>query len=239
MGILKVGRGKARGRTAKRVAEMSTWLLTILAVIIYLGLLQRTLDRMRLSDRAALVIIALLALGTWLPELPLGRVRINLGSTLVPLGLGVYLIGTADTFKEQARGAAAIAATAITVLILDWVLPQEPGAMFIEPLYAYGIAAGVIGYVAGRSRRAAFVGGMLGVLVADVLVLIQQIPLTHTYQLGGGILDSSLLAGVIAVGCAEIFGEARELVAPDKGSKVTWLDDKRREKTKNRKGPGR
>lgn len=218
---------------------MSTWLLTILAVIIYLGLLQRTLDRMRLSDRAALVIIALLALGTWLPELPLGRVRINLGSTLVPLGLGVYLIGTADTFKEQARGAAAIAATAITVLILDWVLPQEPGAMFIEPLYAYGIAAGIIGYAAGRSRRAAFVGGMLGVLVADVLVLIQQIPLTHTYQLGGGILDSSLLAGVIAVGCAEIFGEARELVAPDKGSKVTWLDDKRREKTKNRKGPGR
>lgn len=217
---------------------MSTWLLTILAVIIYLGLLQRTLDRMRLSDRAALAIIALLALGTWLPELTIGRVRINLGSTLVPLGLAIYLIGTADTFREQVRGAIAIAATAITVLVLDWVLPQEPGAMFIEPLYAYGIAAGIIGYLAGRSRRAAFIGGMMGVLVADVLVLIQQMPLTHTYQLGGGILDSSLIAGVVAVGCAEIFGEARELVAPDTRSKVFSLEDKRREKN-NRKGPRR
>ncbi|HBS93217.1 MAG TPA: hypothetical protein DEA85_04305, partial [Firmicutes bacterium] len=78
---------------------MSIWLLTILAVIIYLGLLQRTLDRMRLSDRAALIIIALLAVGTWLPDLPIGMVRINLGSTLVPFGLAVYLIGTADTYR--------------------------------------------------------------------------------------------------------------------------------------------
>ncbi len=218
---------------------MSIWLLTILAVIIYLGLLQRTLDRMRLSDRAALIIIALLAVGTWLPDLPIGMVRINLGSTLVPFGLAVYLIGTADTYREQVRGAAAIVATAIAVLVLDWVLPQEPGAMFIEPLYAYGLAAGVIGYLVGRSRRAAFVGGMMGVLAADIIILLQQFPLTRSYQLGGGILDSSLIAGIIGVGFAEIFGEARELVAPDKRSKVTWLEDKRREKSRNKQGPKR
>lgn len=219
--------------------EMSTWLLTILAVIIYLGLLQRTLDRMRLSDRAAIIIIALLALGTWLPEVTVGMIRINLGSTLIPLGLSIYLIGTAGTFREQVRGSLAIAATAITVLVLDWVLPQEPGAMFIEPLYAYGIAAGIIGYLAGRSRRSAFVGGMMGVIVADVIILLGQIPLTHSYQLGGGILDSSLVAGIIGVGCAEIFGEARELVAPDSANKITWLEDKRREKNKDKKGPQR
>lgn len=214
---------------------MSTWLLTILAVVIYLGLLQRTLDRMRLTDRAALIIIAALIAGTWLPELPLGFVRINLGSTLIPLGLSIYLIGTANTYREQVRGAAAIVATAIAVLLLDMLLPQEPGAMFIDPLYAYGLAAGVVGYSVGRSRRAAFVGGMMGVLIADIVIMMQQLPLTRPYQLGSGILDSSLIAAVIGVGFAEIFGEARELVAPDARSKVTNLADKRREKEKGPK----
>lgn len=218
---------------------MSIWLLTILAVVIYLGLLQRTLDRMRLSDRAALLIIGILAIGTWIPDVPIGMARINLGSTLVPLGLAIYLIGTADTYKEQVRGTAAIIATAIAVQLLDWLLPQEPGAMFIEPLYIYGIAAGIIGYIVGRSRRAAFVGGMMGVLVADIVILLQQLPLTRPYQLGGGILDSSLIAGIIGVGFAEIFGEARELVAPDSKNKVASLEDKRREKLKGRQNPGK
>lgn len=214
-------------------------MLSALAIVIYLGLLQRTLDRMRLSDRAALVIIAILLVGTWLPDLPIGLARVNLGSTLVPLGLSIYLIGTADTYREQVRGAAAIVATAISVLLLDWVLPQEPGAMFIDPMYVYGLAAGVVGYVAGRSRRAAFVGGMMGVLAADILILLQQFPLTRPYQLGGGVLDSSLIAGVIGVGVAEIFGEAREFAAKTSPSKVTWLEDKRREKNKNPKGGDR
>jgi membrane-associated HD superfamily phosphohydrolase len=216
---------------------MSVWLLTILAVVIYLGLLQRTLDRMRLSDRAALIIIAIFIVATWLPEVPIGLARINIGGTLVPLGLAIYLIGTAGTYREQVRGTAAIIVTAIGVLILDWLLPQEPGAMFIDPLYVYGLAAGVIGYLAGRSRRSAFVGGMMGVLLADVMILFMQLPLTSTYQLGGGVLDSSLIAGLIGVGAAEIFGEARELVAPDKPNKVAWLEDKRRQKYKNGKDP--
>ena len=218
---------------------MSVWLLTVLAIIIYLGLLQRTLDRMRLSDRAALVIIALLIVGSWLPELPIGQLRVNLGSTLVPLGLSVYLIGTASAYREQVRGTAAIVATAIAVLVLDRILPQEPGAMFIDPLYIYGIAAGLVGYLVGRSRRSAFVAGMMGILVADIVVLLQQLPLTRPHQLGGGILDSSLIAGVIGVGFAEIFGEARELLAPDRRSKVTWLEDKRREKNRGRQSPKR
>lgn len=216
---------------------MSPYILTGLAVLIYLGFLHRVLDRMRLSDRAALIIIALMLAGTWLPDLPLGLVRINLGSTLVPLGLTVYLIGTADTLGEQVRGGLSIIAVAAAILILDWVLPQEPGAMFLEPLYAYGLAAGIIGYIAGRSRRSAFIGGMTGVILADIIILIQQLPLSNQYQIGGGIFDSALVAGVIAVGFAEIFGETRELVAPDSKNKVAWLDEKRREK--NRHGKGR
>lgn len=215
---------------------MSPYILTGLAVLIYLGLLQRTLDRMRLSDRAALVILGIMLVGTYLPEIPLGLVRINLGSTLVPLGLAVYLIGTAGTLQEQVRALLAIAASAIAVLLLDWALPQEPGSMFIDPLYAYGLAAGIIGYLAGRSRRSAFIGGMLGILVADVVVVLSQLPLQSTYQIGGGIFDSALVAGLIAVGVAEIVGETREFVSPDRprNNKVAWLDEKRRQKKRNK-----
>lgn len=190
---------------------------------------------MRLSDRAALIIIALMLAGTWLPDISLGMVRLNIGGTLIPLGLTVYLLGTADTLREQVRGGLAILATAAALLILDAVMPQEPGAMFIDPLYTYGLAAGVIGYLAGRSRRSAFIGGIMGVLLADIVVVFQQIPLGNPTRIGGGVFDSALIAGVIAVGFAEIFGEARELIAPDNRSKVTWLEDKRREKNK----PGR
>ena len=217
---------------------MSPYILTGLAIIIYLGLLQRTLDRMRLSDRAALVIIGIMLVGTFLPEIPIGLVRINIGGTLVPIGLAIYLIGTADTLKEQVRGGLAIAAVTASILLLDWALPQEPGSMFLDPLYAYGIAAGVIGYLAGRSRRAAFVGGVIGILLADLVVVIQQIPLRNVYQIGGGVFDSALIAGMVAVGFAELIGETRELVAPDtpRGrSNVAWLEDKRREKDKQKK----
>lgn len=216
---------------------MNPFLLTGLAIVIYLGLLQRTLDRMRLSDRAALLIIGAMLVGTWLPEIPIGLVRINIGSTLVPLGLVVYLIGTADRLQEQVRSGIAIVAVTAAVFLLDWALPQEPGAMFISPLFAYGLTAGVIGYLAGRSRRAAFIGGVTGIILADIIVVIQQIPLRNAYQIGGGIFDSALIAGVIAVGLAEIVGETRELVAPDTPkNKITWLDEKRREKNKGKRG---
>ena len=216
---------------------MSPYIVTGLAVLIYLGLLHRTLDRMRLSDRAALIILAVMLVGSYLPEIPLGLVRINLGGTLVPLGLAVYLIGTAGTLQEQVRALLAIAASAIAVLLLDWALPQEPGSMFIDPLYAYGLAAGIIGYLAGRSRRSAFVGGMLGILVADIIVILGQLPLQSTYQIGGGIFDSALIAGVVAVGVAEIVGGA-EFVSPDRrhrSNKVAWLDEKRREKNRKKR----
>ncbi|HPZ90638.1 MAG TPA: DUF1614 domain-containing protein [Bacillota bacterium] len=217
--------------------QVTPFLLTGLAVVIYLGLLQRTLDRMRLSDRAALVIIALMLAGTWLPDVKIGLLSINLGSTLVPLGLAVYLIGTADRLQEQVRALAAIAASTIAVLLLDWVLPQEPGAMFIEPMYAYGLAAGIIGYLAGRSRRSAFLAGMLGILLADTIIVLRQLPLQSAYRIGGGIFDSALIAGIIAVGIAELVGETREFVAPDKGkSKIAWLDEKRREKYRKKNG---
>lgn len=200
--------------------NLSPLVLTILAALIFLGLLQRTLDRMRLSDRAALVIIGLMFVGTYLPDIAIGLLRINIGGALVPLAMIIYLVGTADTRIEQIRAVLAIIATTVAILVVDRVLPQEPGVMFLDPMYAYGIVAGIIGYLAGRSRRSAFVGATAGVLLADSLVAFWRIPLGMVQYIGGaGIFDSTLIAGVLAVGTAELIGESRELVAPDERRK--------------------
>lgn len=54
-------------------------LLTITAVLIFSGLLQRVLDRMYLTDRQALVLVGLMIIGTFLPHLSIGFVSINIG----------------------------------------------------------------------------------------------------------------------------------------------------------------
>ena len=217
---------------------MSPYILTILALVIYLGLLQRTLDRMRLSDRAALLFVGAMLLGTYLPDIPLGLIRINIGGAIIPLMLSIYLIGTANEAREQVRSLIAIIIVAASVLILDRILPSEPGSMFIDPLYAYGLVAGVVAYLAGRSRRAAFVAGMTGVMLADLVVLVQMLPMRMIQQFGGaGVLDSTVLAGIIAVGVAELVGETREYVSsnhrPKSGNKITVLDEKRRQKKRD------
>lgn len=215
--------------------QFSPLLLTGLAVLIYLGLLQRVLDRMRLSDRAALLFVGLMLMGTYLPDIPLGLMRVNLGGAIVPLALAAYLVATADELKEQVRALVGIGVVAAAVFLLDWVLPQEPGAMFLDPLYAYGLAGGLVGYIASRSRRGAFVAATIGVLSADAIVAFSQLSSGMVQYLGGGgAFGATLIAGVVAVGAAEIIGETREYAGQrnEQKSKIAWLDDKRRQRQK-------
>lgn len=60
-------------------------LLVIVAVLIYAGIAQRVLDRMRLTDREALLFIAAMALGNFLPEISItDNVAVNLGGSRGP-----------------------------------------------------------------------------------------------------------------------------------------------------------
>ena len=43
-------------------------LLVVLALLILFGVLQRVLDRMALTDRQALLLVALIFVGAWLPD---------------------------------------------------------------------------------------------------------------------------------------------------------------------------
>lgn len=140
-------------------------LLAASAVLVLLGVGQRVLDKMRLSDRAALILIAAMFVGGLIPDIRLGLVRINIGGALIPLGVCVYLLVSADEAAERVRGILGALITAGVVYLLSRVMPSEPENIILDPVYACGVAGGIVGYVLGRSRRGAFISGVMGVLL--------------------------------------------------------------------------
>lgn len=196
-------------------------LLTAVAVLVFFGVTQRVLDKMHLSDRAALLIIGLMFFGTLLPNIPLGPVEISLGGALIPAGVCVYLLIRAGTGKERLRAIAGAILTAGAVYLLNsYILPDEPETIVIDPMYINGLVAGVLAYALGRSRRGAFICGVLGVLLADGIVFAVNLAkgVEQTLVLGGaGIFDAAVISGLIGVILAELIGEVRERLT--RGSK--------------------
>lgn len=191
-------------------------LLTVLAVLIFFGVLERVLDRMYLTDRMALLLIGLMFAGTLLPNIDIGSVSINLGGAVIPLGVCIYLLTKADSTAEIARSLMGMVITGAAVWGLSKLLPDEPEGMWMDPNLLYGIAAGLIAWLLGRSRRGAFFCGVTGVLLADTVtaVINWSTGIRQRLVLGGaGIGDTVVLAGVIGVLAAELLGEAVERVS--------------------------
>jgi len=206
--------------------------LLIVAILVYFGLLHRVLDRMRLDDRTALFILFLMILGSFfnLTILRNPAFIINIGGALIPIGIAVYLIATADEAKEKTRGVLAAVLSGAAIYGAMKLLNPEEQTMVIDPTYFFGIIAGVIGYLAGRSRRSAFVGGTMGVILADVAhyveISVRRIP-GRTWLGGAGVFDSVVIAGLLGVALAEIVGETREFIArgPLKAGEASTRDE--------------
>ena len=101
----------------------------------------------------------------------------------------------------------------VAVYFAGRLMPAEPEAIWIDPNYVYGLLAGLAGYLLGRSRRSAFIGGVMGVLLGDLAqgIVSRTEGLTTPVQLGGGgALDAVVLSGLLAVLLAEGIGEIRE-----------------------------
>ena len=191
-------------------------LLIATGLLIVFGAGQRVLDRLRLTDRQAILLIALIIGGGFIPDIWVTEsFAFNIGGALIPLGLCVYLWIKADTFGEKVRSIVATFITAIAVFLLGRYMPSDPEAMAIDPGYAYGIAAGVIAYVFGRSRRGAFIAGTLGVMLANVAVWINARVrgIDQRLRLGGaGGFDVIVISGLLAVLLSELIGEVLERV---------------------------
>jgi len=196
-------------------------LLIVVSVLIYLGFAHRILDRMRLSDRAALVFIAAMLVGSYLPDIPLtGNLSINIGGGVIPLVLLGYLFGAADTVSEKSRAAIALIVTALLVYGVLKILPLEPThAILIDPLYMVAIIAGLVGYLSGRSRRSAFIAGVGAVVLTDIFTRFELLVAGIGDELvigGAGIFDATIVSGLLAVGLAELVGEIREALVRDR-----------------------
>ncbi len=194
-------------------------LLTVVAILIFFGAAQRVLDKMRLTDRAALVIVALMFLGTLVPNITVGLVSFSLGGAVIPLGVCVYLLIKADTGKERARALIGAVITGGVVYALSALLPEEPEQITVDPLYLYGAVGGLVGYLMGRSRRGAFICGVLGIMLSDIAVAVVNWArgIDQTLVLGGaGVFDAMVFSGVLGVLLCELIGEIAERIARGK-----------------------
>lgn len=186
-------------------------ILMVVAFLIYIGVMHRVLDRMKLNDSIALAFIGAMIVGTFIPNIPLGPgFFINIGGGIVPIIIAIYIIYTAKN-EEKIRGLLSALITGVAVFIAGRSLPAEPDTMLIEPLIVYSILAGIISYTFGRSRRGAFISSVLGITFSDLIYAFFITPRPATVVIGGaGVFDAQILSAVIAVGLCEVIGEAGE-----------------------------
>ena len=189
-------------------------LLVIVGALILLGVGQRVLDKLRLTDRQALLFIALILVGGFIPDVPVGPLfSFNIGGALIPLALCVYLWIKAGTAKERVRCLIAAAIAGAASYALGRLMPDEPESIWIDPSWMHGLAAGVIGYLFGRSRRGAFIAATVGVMLAELLsaMTVWGQGVAQRLVLGGaGGFDVIVVSGLLAVLLSELIGEILE-----------------------------
>lgn len=197
--------------------------LIVVSLLIFFGIAQRALDRMRLTDKGALAVIAALIVGSFI-NIPIPGMsvplEINVGGALIPVALAVYLLAKAGTGKEVARALISAVLTGVVIYFISTRMmtgigePAGGTLSFIDPIYVFPIIAAVIAYVAGRSRRSAFIGATLGIILwdaANYFYMLQNNAVNATKSIGGaGAFDAIVISGVLAVLIADLIGETRE-----------------------------
>jgi uncharacterized membrane protein len=194
--------------------SIGTLILIASTILIIFGVGERVLDHLRLNDKVAIIVIIAMIAGTFIPDLKLSDiVSVNVGGAIIPLALVVYLLIKAGTAKEKIRAIVASIITGGLILLADYLLPAEPEQMFMNMNYLYGIIGGLTAYLFGRSRRAAFIAGTLGIILADVTGVIMNLNqgVQSPLRLGGaGVADAVVVSGFLALLLAEFVGELRE-----------------------------
>ena len=191
-------------------------ILLAVSIIIFLGFGHRALDRLKLTDKAALLLLIGMLIGGFLPELHfMNDLAINIGGGVIPLGLVVYLLLKAETW-ERARSIIAALLTAFIIFGVMKFMPLEPTYnLTVDPLFLIAITAGVMGYLFGRSRRGAFIAAVLGVIINDLFAFAENLAAGTPAPIiigGAGVFDAIVIAGILSLGLAEAFGETMERI---------------------------
>lgn len=201
-------------------------IVTAVVVLIYLFIMHRALDRLRMGKFQALILVIGMFVAGRLPDLHLGAdLYANLGGALIPVGICAYLIIAADTGAEKFRGLITAIISAGVIWVIDRALPLNPGhwSYLFDPLYLPAAIAGLIAYLLGRSRRSSFIGGVLAIVILDLAAWVENMfrGIRHNPIVfgGAGVFDATLVAGVIAVMLAEVIGEVRERLERGSGER--------------------
>lgn len=190
--------------------------LLVVSGLVYFGVAHRVLDRLRLSDKVALAMIAALIVGGLINiPLPAGsrmEASLNIGGAVVPLILAGYLFTRAST-QEKYRSIVGMVVTAVAVYLTGILLGAGVETMALDPLYVFPVVAGVVAYLIGRSRRGAFIAATMGILIVDLITYVQLVSTKTPGAVmigGGGAFDAVVISGLLAVLLAEFIGESRE-----------------------------
>ena len=204
--------------------SVSLWILSALVILVMCGAGQRILDQMRLNDKQALLILLAIIVVILIQPIYIGKYFcFSIGGFLIPFLLCAYMLISAGWSRDLLR------ATIGTILVggiiygLEWIMPAAtPEDIIIDPMYVYGIVAGIVAYVLGRSRRNAFVSCVLGISLAMTVQFIVNMALGTPTVLGlgvGGAFGTIIVSTVISVALCEFMGRAFETAKKDEGAK--------------------
>lgn len=189
-------------------------LLVILTVLISTGFLRATLERTGLSVRMALLGTVAMLAGSLVEFQLTPGLSLNLGTGLLPLCVGFgLLLGCRDWREPVMAVGAAFAAAGCLAVLSRWLpagQPTELNLIYLDAQYFYALIAGVIGYLVGHTRPAAFAGAVLGVLIGDIFHYLEYVQTGAVSDLtirmsGGGFHGTAVVAGVLALGLADLF----------------------------------
>ena len=165
----------------------------------------------------------LICIGIIIPPIWIGEYFcFSIGGFLIPLALSVYLLISCGWSRDLIRSIVGTIVVAGLIYALEWILPAEPEEVIIDNMYVYGVVAGVVAYILGRSRRNAFVSCLFGISLAQLIQwIINWVKDTPTILgLGiGGAFGTYVVSIIIAVAVSEFLGRCFESATINKEKK--------------------
>lgn len=203
--------------------SVSLWIVLIVILLVMFGVGQRILDELRLSDKSALIILVAICIGIIIPPIWIGEYFcFSIGGFLIPLALSIYLLISCGK-RDVVRTIIGTILVAGIIYGLEWILPADPEEMIIDNMYIYGVVAGIVAYVLGRSRRNAFVSCLFGITLAELVQWIINLCTNKKSILGlgvGGAFSTYIVAIIISVAVSEFIGRCVESATLNKEKKV-------------------
>lgn len=194
--------------------SVSLIIISTIILLIMFGAGQRILDGLRLNDKTALLILILICIGIIVPPIWIGKYFcFSIGGFLIPFALSVYLLISCGWSRDLLRSLIGTVLVAGLIYGIEWLLPADPENVIIDNMYVYGLIAGVVAYLLGRSRRNAFISALFGLILAQFIQWIVNFALGVPTILGlgvGGAFGAYVISIIIAVAVSEFLGRCFE-----------------------------